>query len=459
MTKNTWLLAACSLVIACTSDGAPQAEVAPKADQYLQALGDSGMFSGTVLLARGGKTLFVKGYGFADSESRVPNTAATRFPIASITKTFTATVVLQLQKRGALAITDPACQYIDPCPAAWREITIRHLLMHTAGLPNYTGIPDFENRNRAPMTPAEIVALFRDLPLEFAPGTKYRYSNSGYYLLGAIIEKVSGKPYAAVLEEFIFKPLGMKDSGYDANAGTSPRPASGYQPDGADNAKAPIVDASWLYAAGGIYSTVEDLLRWERALTTDALLPAQELAAMWAADLGEYGYGWQLLPPSPKTQNRRLVFHAGGIPGFATDLLRYPDERVTIIILANLHPVNLNDMLRALSSIMFGESFSMPPVRRAVRVDPDIYDEYVGRYAINPSVALHVTRENDKLVVQATGQPGDIAVPESEVTFYSRIHPARLTFVKDASGKVGKLIIHDPQRDIPATKMVPGTDF
>jgi CubicO group peptidase (beta-lactamase class C family) len=452
MMKNTWLLGACWLLASCTSGGAPPAEVAPKADQYLQALADSGLFSGTVALARDGKVLFVKGYGFADAESRVPNTAATRFPIASITKTFTATLVLQLQKRGALAVTDPVCKFIDPCPAAWRQITIRHLLMHTAGLPNYLGVADLENRSRAPITLEEMVALFRDLPLEFAPGTRYRYSNSGYCLLGAIIEKASGRPFAAVLEEFIFKPLGMNDSGYDANAGVSPPPAGGYQPVGADNARAPVVDTSWLFAAGGIYSTVEDLLKWDRALTTDTLLPAQELAAMWSADLGEYGYGWQLLPPSPQTQNRRLVFHAGGIPGFATDLLRYPDERVTIIILANLHPVNLVDMSRALGSIMFGEPFSMPPERRAVRIDPNVYDEYVGRYEINPSVALDVTRENDKLVVQATGQPRDIAVPESEVTFYSRVSPARITFVKDASGKVGKLIIHDPQRDIPAIR-------
>ncbi len=451
--KNNLVLIAISCLVACTSDSAAQTDVAPKADQYMQALTDSGMFSGTVLLARNGKPLFVKGYGNANAESQLPNTARTRFPIASITKPFTATLILQLQKRGSLAITDPACKYIDPCPAAWREITIRHLLMHTAGIPNYTAVPDFENRSRAPMARADLIATFAVLPLEFTPGAKYRYSNSNYYLLGAIIEKVSGKSYAAALEELIFRPLGMNDSGYDANAGVSPRPANGYQPDGAGNADSPVVDASWLYAAGGIYSTVEDLLKWERALTTDTLLPAQELAAMWSAELGEYGYGWQLLPPSPQTMNRRLVFHAGGIPGFATDLLRYPDERVTIIILANLHPVNLNDMSRALSAIMFGES--MPPVRRAAHVDPDIYDEYVGRYAINPSVSLNVTRENDKLVVQATGQPRDIAVPETEVTFYSRISPARLTFVKGASGKVEKLVIHDPQRDIPAVRMVP----
>lgn len=212
------------------------------------------------------------------------------------------------------------------------------------------------------------------------------------------------------------------------------------------------MDNSWLYAAGGIHSTVEDLAKFERALATDALLPRELLESMWAAEHGEYGYGWQLLPPSPTTLNRRLVFHAGGIPGYATDLLRYPEDGVTVIILANLHPVALEEVSRTLSAIVLGEPYSLPPVRRAVRVDPAVYDAYVGRYEINPSAAITGTREDDQLAAQATGQPKDLAVPESETMFFSRIHAARLSFVKDASGKVERLIIHDAERDISAQR-------
>ena len=146
------------------------------------------------------------------------------------------------------------------------------------------------------------------------------------------------------------------------------------------------------------------------------------------------------------------MFHAGGFPGYSTDLLRYPDDGVTVIILANLHPVALADVSRDLSAIVLGEPYSVPPRRRAAKVDPDVYDAYVGRYEINPSVAIAVTREGDQLAVQATGQAKDFAVPESDTTFFSRISPSRLSFVKDGSGVVNRLVIHDGDRDIPAVR-------
>jgi CubicO group peptidase (beta-lactamase class C family) len=317
-------------------------------------------------------------------------------------------------------------------------------LMHTSGIPNFAEAPDFMTRVGKRRTLDEVISTFRDQPLQFAPGAKFRYSNSGYFVLGAILEKVSGKTYSALLETSIFEPLGMKDTGYDNQASMQPPLAIGYQPHGTDNATADFVDSSWLYAAGGIHSTVEDLHKFALALTTDILLPRGEL--------GGYGYGWQLLAPSPQTLNRKLVFHAGGFPGYSTDLLRYPDDNVTVIILANLHPVALADVSRDLSAIVLGESYSVPPRRRAAKVDPDVYDTYVGRYEINSSVAIAVTREGDQLAVQATGQAKDFAVPESDTTFFSRISPSRLSFVKDESGIVNRLIIHDGDRDIPAVR-------
>jgi CubicO group peptidase (beta-lactamase class C family) len=455
MNRKIIFLAACCFATACTKGKAPE-DIAPQAERYLQALTDSGKFSGTVLLAREGKILFVKGFGFADEEARIPNSATTRFPIASIAKTFTATLVLKQQALGTISLTDPACKHFAPCPAAWRDITVRHLLMHTSGIPNFTDASDILTRAGTRRTMDEVIATFRDQPLQFAPGAQYRYSNSGYFVLGAILEKISGKSYAALLEESIFEPLGMNDSGYDNQASVQPPLAVGYLPHGTRNARAGLVDSSWLYAAGGVYSTVEDLHKFALALSTDALLPQRELAGMWASELGEYGYGWQLLPPSPKTLNRKLVFHAGGFPGYSTDLLRYPDDDVTVIILANLHPVALAEVSRDLSAIVLGETHVAPPVRRAAKVDPAVYDAYAGSYEINPGVALTVTREGDQLAVQATGQPKDFAVPESETTFFSRISPARLSFAKDATGKIDRLIIHDPDRDIPAIRMVPG---
>ena len=453
--KKTTCIAMSCLTLACSADPAPPnqaapppADVARNANVYLQSLASSGAFSGTVLLARDGQILFAKGYGYANEAEKTANSVTTRFSIASITKTFTATLILKMQQRGLLTIEDPVCKHLAPCPLAWHDITVRHLLMHTSGIPDYASGPDFLVRMREPRPVEQIIATFRDQPLQFRPGTKYQYSNSGYFLLGAVLEKAGGKPYPKLLDEIILQPLGMHDTRY----GALPAAAIGYQPDGADNAIADEVDTSWLYAAGGIYSTVADLLKWERALYTDALLPRADLAAMWAADLGEYGYGWQLLKPSKQTLNRFLVFHAGGTVGFSTDLLRYPAEGVTVIILANLHPVALAEVSRNLSAIVFGEPHAVPELRQAMKLDPAIYDAYVGEYQINPALTLTVTRERDKLAVQASGQAKDIAVPESRSTFYSRTSPVRLTFLEDSAGRVNRLVIHHADGDITAMR-------
>ncbi len=427
-------------------------EIAKRADAYLQAHTDNGTFSGTVLLARGGTQLFVKGYGFANEATQLRNTARTQFPIASITKTFTATLVMKLQQQGRLDIGESVCTYLAPCPAHWQPITLRHLLLHTSGIPDYASQVDFPRKMHEPRTLAQIIGEFRELPLEFAPGARYGYSNSGYVLLGSILEKASGRSYAQLLQEFIFTPLGMRDTGLDANDSSRPKLALGYRPDGVRNALAEDVDPSWLYAAGGIYSTVEDLLKWDRALISGSVLSRETLSQMWSLDHGVYGFGWQLLKAAPQSLNRTLVFHAGGIKGHASDFLHYPQEQVTVVLLANLLPVPLAEISRDLSAIVFGESFSMPVVRKPARVDPALYDEYAGKYRLAPNVDITVAREGDRLTVQATGQPKDVAIPESATTFYSRISPVRVSFMRDGAGKVSRIVLHQPGGDLPAAR-------
>ena len=331
---------------------------------------DSGRFSGTVLLARDGKTLFVKGYGFANEESRLPNSAATRFPIASIAKPFTATLVLQQQKRGALSIADPVCKHLKPCPDAWKDITLRHLLMHTSGIPNYAERPDFLTQDAHA---AHDGRSHRDLSRSAAAvraGSEVSLQQFG--LLRArrrSRERQRQDVTQALLEESIFKPLGMNDSGYDNQCAANCRTlAIGYRAAwrGRTRSRTMWIRRGSMPRAASIQRS-RTWHKFELALSTDVLLPRGELAGMWSPELGEYGYGWQLLPPSPKTLNRRLVFHAGGIPGYSTDLLRYPDEDVTVIILANLHPVALAEVSRDLSAIVFGEDYSVPPVRRAAQ--------------------------------------------------------------------------------------------
>jgi len=356
--KNANLVALLLMLPACSGNVAadkPSAtEVADRAHAYMQAQADAGRFSGVVLIARGGTPLFSRAYGMANHEWQIPNDTTTRFPIASVTKTFTAALVLKLAQQGRLRTDELICKHLDPCPEHWQAITVHHLLTHTAGITDYARAPDFLQKVRQRRTLSGLVAEFRDLPLEFAPGARYSYSNSGYILLGVILEKLGGKPYERLLEEEIFVPLGMRDSGLESNSAVIARRASGYRPDGKVFANADYVDASWLFSAGAIYSTLDDLLKWDRALRSGAVLPRAQVDQMWSATHGAYGYGWQLLAPSPQTHGRRMVFHAGGTTGYASDLLIYPDDDVTIVLLANLLPVPLADLSRDLSAIAFG---------------------------------------------------------------------------------------------------------
>lgn len=428
------------------------ADVATRADAYLRAQAEAGFFSGTVLVARGGVRVFAKGYGLADADRQVPNAVATRFRIASITKTFTAALVLLLHERGRLDVGASVCAYLEPCPDAWRPVTVRHLLTHTGGVPNYSDVPDFARQARTRREPAAILASFRDRPLEFAPGTRYRYTNSGYLMLGRIAERAGGAPYERLLQTLVLDPLRLRDTGVEASASVPPR-AVGYVPDGLRVAVADPLDPSWLDAAGGLYSTVDDLLTFTRAMAAGRLVPRDVVDRMWAADVGPYGHGWQVLAPSAQTLGRTLVLHAGGINGHATDLLHYPAEDLTVVILANLETVPLPKISRDLSAIALGEAYETPSVRRPAVIDPAVYDRYTGTYAASPQLEIRVSREGDRLIVQAAGQPRDVAIPESATRFFSRRTDAQLSFVTDASGRVTGLVIHQGGRDLAAPRV------
>ena len=255
----------------------PTAQLDPKIAQTLTDLVQQGKLSGAVLIARDGQVLLSQGYGMANIEQKLPNTPQTKFHIGSITKQFTAMAILQLQQSGKLNVNDAVCKYFDPCPAAWQPVTLHQLLIHTSGIHDINTIPGLMDFVKKPATPLQIIRLFRDLPLDFAPGSKYSFSNSGYMLLGYIIEQVSGQPYAEFLQQNIFKPLHMNNSGYDGNYDLPGR-ATGYKD---ASTPADFVDPSIGYAAAGLYSTVGDLLLWEQALSTDKLIPQALLDKMF----------------------------------------------------------------------------------------------------------------------------------------------------------------------------------
>ena len=327
MFRRTLLLVCCA-ALACSAQ-----DLASKVDEYLNGQ----KFSGSVLLAKGGRILVSKGLRMANYELDVPNRPDTKFRLGSITKQFTATAVLQLQEKGKLNVNDLVSKYVSDTPETWKDITIHHLLTHTSGLHGFTELPDYQKRQRERVTPAELISRFKDLPLDFAPGSKWRYSNSGYALLGYIIEKVSGQSYENYLKENIFDRLEMRDSGYDHAATLLKNRASGYE-ERPTRVNAEYLDMSIPYSAGSLYSTVEDLYRWDRALYTDKVLSEKTRERMFTplvktpnGDLS-YGYGWMI----GSDNGRKTIQHGGGINGFSTVILRYPDQDACVIVLSNM---------------------------------------------------------------------------------------------------------------------------
>ncbi|AGC45992.1 beta-lactamase [Myxococcus stipitatus DSM 14675] len=325
-------------------------------------------FNGTVLVADDRGVILKKAYGMANFEWRIPAAPDTKFRLGSITKQFTSMAIMQLVAEGKLRLDDPLSKLLPEYRQdTGARITLTHLLNHTSGIPSFTNRPDFDSKiARNPIPSAELIKQYASGDLEFEPGTKYAYNNSGYYLLGAIIERVTGKSYAQALQERIFDPLGMKSTGYDVSAEVIAKRASGYEstPDGIRNA--PYIDMGIPAGAGALYSTVEDLYLWDRALATDTLLPAEHKQRMFTPGLEGYAFGWQhhdLKLDDGKT-GIKLVGHGGGIEGFVTLLLRSPDTKEVVILLSNNSRSNIDGLATGIWSILQG--VKPTPARRSI---------------------------------------------------------------------------------------------
>jgi CubicO group peptidase (beta-lactamase class C family) len=426
-------------------------------DAYLEAHRGTGRFMGSVMVARGNEVLFEDGYGMANLEHNVRNTPQTKFRIGSTTKQFTAAAVLQLQEEGKLDVDAPVSTYLPDYPNG-AQITVHQLLNHTAGIPNYTDFPDFLETITQPATLDELATRFKDEPLEFTPGERYKYSNSGYILLTQIIERVSGQRYMEYVQEHIFEPLGMADSGYDSHEAVLSNRASGYEFTGEDYVHAAFVDMTFAAGAGGLYSTVDDLYKWNRALDTEAILSAPSVSAMFTPSIivdetadppSYYGYGWEMTDHL----DRQLIWHVGRLAGFVTMTARYPEEELLVIVLSNVGGASPDLIARDIAAIVFGEPYELPKERQVIQIDPAINEAYVGRYQIRPGLILEVTTEEGRLFVQATGQEKFEIYPESKTEFFLKVVDAQITFVIDDNGAVTGLILHQAGRDIPAPKL------
>ena len=425
------------------------------ADKYMRAQTIASNFSGAVLIARRGKVVFSGGYGDADIEHGVRNDTRTRFRIGSVTKPFTAILVLKLQEEGVLSVGDPICKYLEPCPPAWAPLTIHHLLSHTSGIENLQDGEDFLEREAQPATRDEVFARFRDAPLRFVPGERYEYSNSNYHLLGAIVEKVTGQTYGEALTQRVLSPAGLTDTFMDSSAAPTQRVAIGYRPaaDGTLKPDTPL-DPPWSFAAGGVFSTAEDLMRFGEALKNDRLLSEQSKTLMWTPVKDTYGYGWNVRAPAPETLNRRVRMHSGRSQGYTACFVQFVDDDVTGIVLSNNVMADTCVISKDLAAIVLGEAYSIPIARRAIKIDHALLDRYVGRYHWSDKATLVVSRDGDLLIAKLAGAPDHYQLYAASATqFFLKTVDVVIEFETNRRGETTQLVIRTPTHAFSARRI------
>jgi len=445
------LLLLVATVPANAQSAAPPAKFAERARQIVDGYLRKNQFSGSVLVARDGKAIFNQGFGLANRELNVAVKPDTVFRLGSITKQFTAAAIMQLSEQGKLAIDDPISKYYSAAPAAWKKVTLKHLLTHRSGIPSYTELPNFfQAQAQSERTPERIIEMTRDLPLEFEPGSKFNYDNSGYIILGFVIEKVSGEKYADYVREHIFKPLGMTHSGYDDTRTIVAGRAAGYEFEKGVWSNAPYIAMSLPFAAGALYSTTGDLLLWEEAFFADKVVSKASREAM-TTDYGS-NYGFGLVPRTQGTH--KVIGHTGGINGFSTNLRRYPDDGLTVVVLSNLQSAPSMQIAQELVELYLG--LPAAPVLVAVPVKPEVLDRYVGVYELTKGLLITVKRDGGALTAQATGQSAFTLTAVSDTEFH--FQPAQLTLVFPAKdGLAPSLQLTQHGLPLTAMRVRPGT--
>ena len=360
--KRLLIVLCMAFIITGITVQAIETDKAAAIDKIMTVYHDYGLFNGTVLVAENGKILFKKGYGLANMEWEIPNTPDTKFRLASVTKQFTAMVVLQLVEQGKIKLDAPLITYLPDYRAdIGKQVTIHHLLTHTSGIPSYTSRPDFfKDIARDPYEPLPFIRKFCSDDLEFKPGSQFKYNNSGYFILGAIIEQVTGKSYAEAVQEQIFEPLGMDGSGYDLNATIIPKRAAAYEKRGNGYVNAHYLDMRLPFAAGALYSTVEDLYKWDRALYTDELLSPELKKTMFTPHIKNYGYGWAIRSRKIGDREVHITGHGGGINGFGTLITRYVDDQHLVVLLNNTGSTKLGPMTGQIANVLYGQPVTLP---------------------------------------------------------------------------------------------------
>jgi CubicO group peptidase (beta-lactamase class C family) len=424
--------------------------VAEKCTAYMDARMKISKFSGSLLVARNGEILFEHGYGLANVEHNVPNTPKTKFRLASVSKQFVATGIMILEHEGKLKVEDTLQKHLSDCPKAWADVTIAQLLSHTSGVPENLRPALFQGKWPMPVGSNHVYDIVKDKALDFKPGDKWSYSNTGYDLLGLIIEKITGKQYGDFLKERIFDPLGMLDTGVDSRPLVLKNRAYNYGLQKGEYVIAQYIDMSAVYAAGSIYSTVEDLLKWDNALYTEKILPQKSWEKMWTPVKNGYGFGWAIT----QREGKKMIAHNGGLPGCTTTVEHHPETKLFVTVLCNLEGSPMGKVCKDISAIALGEPFDMPVEHKEIKADPKTMDAYLGEYELKPKMILTISKTGDSLYAQATNQGKFQLYPEADGKFFARVDEIIITFVKDDKGQVNEMNFHQNGRDTKAKRAV-----
>jgi D-alanyl-D-alanine carboxypeptidase len=411
-------------------------------DALLQPIFGADQPGVAVLVARNGKPVYRRGFGLADMDHKTAITPEMVFRIGSVTKQFTAAVILRLAEQGKLSLQDDITRYLPGYPTQGKTITIENLLTHTSGIADYTALPAWQSHMKRDFTVQQVIDLFKDQPMNFAPGTQWAYSNSGYFLLGAIIEKVTGRTYSEVLQTEILAPLGMKHSGYGKSVPSFPGEVWGYERQGDKVMAADSLSMTSPYAAGAIVSSVDDLLRWDNGLNSGRVLKPESMQRMWTSYTlanGKptgYGYGWLI----STYEGHRIQEHNGGINGFFSHVTRLPDDHLYVALLFNTGtPIVDGDFLALkVAAVALGNPLPEPG---AFTMTPEQLDRFVAVYQVDSTATRTIVRDGAKLYSQRSGRPRLEIFPTSDSTFAFAERAGRVVFGHDASGRVDRMTV------------------
>jgi len=406
-----------------------------------------------IQIDQNGENLYRKSVGYASLELDVPLRNDHIFRIGSITKQFTAAAIIQLEEVGKLTLDDPIETFIPDYPTLGKTITVEHLLTHTSGIKSYTSMKKFDAEFRKKdMTVLDLIDFFKNEPMDFDPGESFRYNNSGYILLGHIIEVLSGNTYAEYIQKNIFTPLGMKNSSYGDPMKLVKNRASGYRRDNNENIQnAAYMSMTLPYAAGSLLSTTNDLSKWYHAVFSDKVISKanrEKAHSTYVLNNGEetgYGYGWTIID----YEGNKVIQHGGGINGFSTSSAYIPSKNTFVTVLANCNCLSPTKLLQKLGATAIGN----PPTQtKKIDVPLAQLKQYEGDYKLSPKLTIHISVKDGKLLGVATGQPEVELVPVDKHRFIVEAIDAKIEFNVDNKEVISLTLYQGGPHNAPKVK-------